>query len=320
VGRILLLATGDRMAYATRRPGFATGDDLLRTLPGAGLAAGVDVEDVFAEASWDTCPATMLAIARRVRTALADGATGVVVTHGLDTVEDTAFLTDLMLGEAAEQGTVVFTGAARPLDAAAPDGPRNLADALTAARSPALRGAGAVVCSDGGVHAARWATVLDARRPGGLSSGPHPVLARVADGSCISAAPAPARPPAPAGPPEPEVALVTTHPGFDPALLTMLVDLGSRGVVLEGAGPGNAPVDLLATIGELRDWGIPTVIASRARHATVRLEELEPPDGLAAGVGAIGSRCLPAHKARYALMCALGGGGVEECRAWFAQF
>jgi hypothetical protein len=105
------------------------------------------------------------------------------------------------------------------------------------------------------------------------------------------------RPPAPAGPPEPEVALVTTYPGLDPALLTTVVDLGSRGVVLEGAGPGNVPVDLLATIGELRDWGIPTVITSRARHATARLEDLEPPDGLAAGVGAIGSRGLPAHKA-----------------------
>ncbi|TWF77103.1 hypothetical protein FHX44_113007 [Pseudonocardia hierapolitana] len=135
------------------------------------------------------------------------------------------------------------------------------------------------------------------------------MLARVAAGSCISEAPAPPRPPAPAGPPETEAALVTTYPGLDPALLTTVVDLGSRSVVLEGAGPGNVPVDLLATIGELRDWGIPTVIASRARHASSRLEDLGPPDGLAAGVGAIGARGLPAHKARYALMAALGGAG-----------
>lgn len=318
--RILLLATGDRMAYSTRQPGFATGAALLRTLPDARLAANVDVEDVIAEASWDTSPATMLAIARRVCSALADGAAGVVVTHGLDTVEDTAFLTDLMLGEIADCGAVVFTGAARPLDAAAPDGPSNLADALTAARSRALRGAGAVVCADGGVHAARWATVLDARRPGGLSSGPHPMLARVAAGSFIFEAPAPPRPPAPVGPPETEVALITSYPGLDPTLLTTVVDLGSRGVVLEGAGPGNVPVDLLATISELRDWDIPTVIACRAPHAAARLEDLAPPDGLAAHVGAIGARGLPAHKARYALMAALGGGGVEECRAWFEQY
>ena len=77
----------------------------------------------------------------------------------------------------------------------------------------------------------------------------------------------PARPPLVAGEPESDVALIKTYPGMDSVLLTAVVDAGARGVVLEGTGLGNVPVDLFATIGELSEWGIPVVIASRMPHA-----------------------------------------------------
>src|ERR1044072_7134120 len=119
---LLLVATGDTIAH--RAAGVATGRELLE-LAGP-LPDREVVEAVLAEPSWDTSVSTQLALARRVRKALAeDEFTGVVVTHGLDTCEETAFLADLMAGPA--RGGIVFTGALRPLSHATPDGPTNLA-------------------------------------------------------------------------------------------------------------------------------------------------------------------------------------------------
>lgn len=318
--RVLLLATGDVIAY----PGndgdacLARGADLLTDLPRGSVTAEVVVEDVLAEPSWDTSVGTMLALARRARTALAhDGFAGIVVTHGLDTIEETAFLTDLVLGELARLGRVVFTGAARRRGAPDADGPHNLACSIAAATDPALRGA--VVCLAGEVHSARWATVVDAHSPRGLTSHTCPILAPVVNGDVHVTSPPPPRPPALAGEPESDVALITTYPGMDAALLSVVVDGGSRGLVLQGTGRGNIPVTLFSTIHELTSWDIPVVVASRARTSASPLGDLTAPDGLAAAVGAIGARGLSAAKARYALMAALSTGGVSRCREWFSR-
>ena len=300
---MLLVATGDTMAH--RSAGVASGGELLAL---AGPApTRVVVEDVLAEPSWDTSTSTQLALARRVRKALAeDEFAGVVVTHGVDSLEDTAFLADLMAGPAAARGGIVFTGGGRSLADPAADGPRNLADSLAAAADPALRGAGAVVCLGGELHAARWATLADPTR---FVSAPHPTLGRVVDGRVRLTSTPPPRPPHPRGEPESDVALVKTYPDMPSSLLTLVTDAGARGVVLEGTGAGNVPVELFATIGELTRWDIPVVVASRV--ATSGL-------GLVGQLGAIGAHGLPPGKARVALMVALAdGGGVPAARTWF---
>lgn len=298
---LLLVATGDTMAH--RDPGVATGRELLEL---AGPPPDrVVVEDVLAEPSWDTSVSTQLALARRVRAALAeDEFTGVVVGHGVDTLEETAFLADLLAGPA--RGGIVFTGAVHPLWSPAADGPVNLAAALAAAADPALRGAGAVVCHGGELHAARWATLA-----GGFTSAPHPPLGHVVDGRVRLTSPPPPRPPLAAGEPETDVALLKTYPDMPPSLLTTVTDLGARGVVLEGTGAGNVPVELFGTVMELSGMDIPVVVASRA-HAT--------DIGLVERMGAIGAAGLGAPKARMALMVALGeGGGVEAAHRYFGD-
>lgn len=277
--RLLLLATGDTIAQQPGLARVATGADLLALVG----ASDVDAEDVLAEPSWDTSPATMLSLARRVRVALReDGYTGVVVTHGVDTMAETAFLTELVAG-----GPVVFTGAVRYLDDPATDGPRNLTDALAAVRT--VRGA--TLCLAGELHAPRWATFTGA----GFTSAPFPTDPL----------------PSAAGDPESNVALIKTYPGMPEALLRTAVDLGARGIVLEGTGAGNVPVELFTTIAELTEWDIPVVIASRTHWRG------EP--GLAATIGAISSRGLPPDQARVALMVALAAGGVREVRHWFTH-
>lgn len=299
---LLLIATGDLIAHRTS--GVATGRELLEL---AGPPPDrVVVEDVMAEPSWDTSVSTQLALARRVRKALAeDEFTGVVITHGVDTLEETAFLTDLMAGPA--RGGIVFTGALRPLSHPTADGPTNVATALTVAADPALKGAGAVVALGDELHASRWAT----HTTGGFASTPHPLLGRVVDGKARLTSAPPPRPPVASGEPESDIALLKTYPDMPPSLLNTVTDLGAQGVVLEGTGDGNVPVELFGTIMSLTGMNIPVVIASRTHSREI---------GLAERMGAISAAGLSAQKARMALMVALSkGGGVEATTRYFAS-
>ncbi|SFB15838.1 L-asparaginase [Amycolatopsis marina] len=319
---VLLVTTGDTIAYRqySGQPTIASGTELL-------AAAAVDtaplqtrVEEVRAEPSWDTSPGTMLALARRVRTALLDdGFEGVVVTHGVDTLEETAFLTDLMAGCAATRGGIVFTGAIRCLDAPDTDGPANLSAAITAAAAPATTGLGALVCFNGVLHSARWATLADTTIRSPFSSAPHPPLGRVTDGEVVVTGIPPARPQYVDGIPESDVAVIKTYPGITSALLHAAVDAGARGIVLEGTGTGNVPVELFSTINELTEWDIPVVLASRARTHRAAADQSRDGSGLATKVGAISARGLTSTHARIALMVALGAGGVTAVRNWFSQ-
>ncbi|OLF08976.1 asparaginase domain-containing protein [Actinophytocola xanthii] len=300
---LLLVATGDVPAH--RVAAVASGAELLAEV--GPLPARVVVEDVLAEPSWDVSTATQFALARRVRAALAeDEFAGVVVVHGLDTLEETAFLADLVAGAAAARGAIVFTGGARSLADPEPDCPRNLADSLAAAADPALRGVGAVVCAAGELHAARRATLLGSA----FTSAPEAPLGRVRDGRLRLVSAPPSRPPAAAGPPESDIALVRAYPDMPTSVLTAVTDAGARGVVLEGTGAGNVPVELFGAVAELVGMDIPVVVASGARSSGI---------GLVGRMGAIGANGLAAGKARMALMVALSeGGGVAAARAWFA--
>jgi L-asparaginase len=209
----------------------------------------------------------------------------------------------------------VFTGGVRCLDEPSSDGPRNLALSLRAAADPALRGVGAVVCFNGELHAARWATLTDVTRASAFSSAPYPWLGRVTRGGVYMTATPPARPRHPLGEPESNVAVIKTYPGMPPMLLTAAADAGAGGIVLEGTGTGNVPVELFTTISELTEGDIPVVIASRA-HA-LALDEMSIGTALALKVGAISARGLTPSHARCALMVALGAGGVDAVRDWF---
>jgi L-asparaginase len=277
--RVLLIATKDLIAQAAKPARILTGDELAG-LVDPDVAAWIDVVavDVTTEQGWDISPASMLALARRTRSALTvDGFDGVVLTTGVDTIEQTAYLVDLLAGGG------VLTAARRRIDAPDTDGPANLTKAFAAAVNPALRGLGTLVSLDDAVYPVR-------RRPD--------------------------PPPPPPGDPETEVALIKTYPGMEANLLFAAADAGARGIVLEGTGAGNVPASLLAAISDLTDWGITVVVASRDPAGTEPLDALTPEAGLASFVGAAGARGLPADLARVALMVALGAGSRAGALAW----
>jgi glutamyl-tRNA(Gln) amidotransferase subunit D len=140
-GQVVLLTTGgtiaSRVDYETGgvRP-VQTEREILEFYPELGAGGAVRIEPVFDRLSEDFTPADWLTLAERSAAALAQGAPGVVIAHGTDTLAFTAAALSFLLTDLS--GPVVLVGAQRSPDRPSSDGPANLAAAVTLARSRAL--------------------------------------------------------------------------------------------------------------------------------------------------------------------------------------
>jgi L-asparaginase len=264
VARVHLLATGGTIASRRTDGGLSATTPAAELLAAAGPLPGIEVtvSDVTTVPSFALTGADVRGLLREVRRCLAGDVDGVVVTHGTDTMEESAFLADLVHDDPRP---VVLTGAQRPFDSPAPDGPANLADALRVAADPAARDLGVLLAFDGLVFAARGVRKLDTLRSAAFGApGRGPVL-RVAGGAVVPLA----RPPRlPAlrldlDAELPRVDVVACHQGADDALLRAAVAAGAAGVVLEALGAGNVPPPVAATAAELVAGGLPVLVCSR---------------------------------------------------------
>lgn len=259
-----LVATGGTIA-STGFPGaLAAARDGRALVADAGVTADVTVTDLATAGSfamgWDDL--------RRLRTAVTEaleaGAEGVVVTHGTDTMEESAYGLDLLLDE---RRPVVLTGAQRAADEPGADGPANLRTALTLAADPATRGDGVLVCFDGEAFAARGVAKRHTLAAGAFRG---PVVHRVVDGTVRRATHPVRRPALPLVAAEPpRVDVVAAHHGADGTLLRAAVAAGARGVVLAAVGIGNAAPDVVDAVGEAVGAGVTVLVASRVPEGPV---------------------------------------------------
>jgi L-asparaginase len=234
-----------------------------------------------------------------------EGPIGIVITHGTDTIEETAYLLARTLDPAAP---VVITGAMRTSSDADWDGPRNLRDAATVAVSTASAGRGTMVVFAGGVFAGHEAVKTDTVRLDAFSA-PHGVpVGRVRDGQVEYSLSAclPAR--LPARDLSPRVALVPMVIG-DRGELLDLARPGHDGVVIVAFGSGNLPPGAIPAIRRWLDEGKPVVLASRC--ATGVVTPVYAFEGGGAGLVALG--VVPAgprtpSQARLELVLSLSAG------------
>ena len=253
-----------------------TGGELLPDLSGSELLAGVplpadlvvepvDVARVDSSAlTFDTC----LRALDLAETAVAEGAGGVVVVQGTDSLEETSFLWDLLW---AHDEPFVVTGAMRSADQPGADGPANLVAAVSAAASPRCRGQGALVVVGDEIHAARFVAKRHASNPAAFGSPELGPVGRVVEGVPVLLARLDRRTPLPrpdlGGRPWPRVGLVTAGLDDDPAAYLALASV-SDGLVVEGFGAGQLRPEVAEALDDVVAR-IPVLLASRAGAGAV---------------------------------------------------
>lgn len=326
-GTVVLLTTGGTIAsrHDTASDSFVAAigaDDMASLLQGVPEGIALRAEAFSTINSFRMDLPTAFALARRIAAVLAEPAVlGVVVTHGTDTMEETAFLVGLATGG---DKPVVFTGAQRNAEEADADGPRNLSDAVCLAASPLGRGIGTVIVFDGVFHAARDVRKTHTSRPGAFHSADRGMLGVVDEGAVFLYRRLDQRPHLPAARVEPEVHLIKMAMGMDARFMRWALADGARGFVLEGFGRGNCPPDFVAATREAVARGVPVLVTSRCGEGRVK-----PVYGHGGGVdlaaaGAIFAGDLTGQKARILLAMLLGeidAAGLDTAakRAAFAQ-
>ncbi|MEU5188176.1 asparaginase [Streptomyces klenkii] len=316
MGQVVVISTGGTIASRWQGSGFAAdarGGDVLAT---AAVPEGVSVRvvDLMSVNSARLTTRDQLALLRTVHEVLADPAVdGIVVTHGTDTLEESAFLLDL---HHDDPRPVVFTGAQLPLEAADGDGPRNLHDALLAAGSAALRGHGVLVAFDGRIHAARGTIKVQTLAADAFADPSGNPVADVKDSRLVVHG-RPERPaplPLPAADEDlPRIDMVMHHCDGDPLLFNAAVEAGAQGVVLVATGAGNATPEVVAAVEAAVARGVLVALTTRVPSGPVA--EIYTQGGAVdlAAAGAVLTGTLRAGQARIAVLsAALTAAGTDE--------
>jgi L-asparaginase len=318
-----VLATGGTIASRVDASGAAVpaleGRALVEAVPGLEELGPVEVVEIDQVNGWNVTPATMVQVAEEARIALLDdGARGVIVTHGTDTIEETLYLVDLLAGAATVHGGIVFTGAMRHASEPGHDGPRNLLHAARVALDPGARGRGALLCLSDEIHSARWATKTHTTSFCTFSSPPAGPVGRIERDEPRFTLDCPPRPPR-GETVDLDVALVKVSTGMDDTLLRWVVDQGASGLVVEGTGSGNVPGTVVPGIQYALARDVPVVLTSRCWTGRTVPIYGGPGGGVTLDhLGVIRAGDLPAHKARLALMVALGvTRDLDGLREWF---
>src|SRR5262249_18468140 len=241
---------------------------------------------------------------------------GAVVTHGTDTLEETAYLLDLVL---KEEKPIVFVGAMRNSSELSWDGPGNLRSAIRVAVDPAARALGVIVAMTEQLMAAAEATKTHTESTDTFQSRDFGPLGFVDKDRVIVTRRPFEREHIVTAEIEDRVDVIKIFAGADGRFINFAVDDGARGLVIAGLGRGNVTVAAPPAIGRGIAAGVPVVIASRCPRG--RVLDTYAYEGAGRQLrkrGAILGGMLPSHKARIKLMLALGAGwGVERIRKSF---
>jgi L-asparaginase len=326
VTRVAVVATGGTIASTATKGGVVATRTAAALLETADVA-DIDIEthDLMTVGSYRMKLTHLRSISDAVGDLLGrtrDPVDGIVITHGTDTMEETAILLDLVHDDPRP---VVLTGAQRASDAADGDGPRNLADAVLVAAAPAARAAGVLIAFAGQILPARGARKVHTTALAAFRSVTGGQVGEVEDGTVtITATP---RRPAPLPRPDEafdrvRVDLIETYPGADGVLLKAAAAAGARGIVLAGTGIGNANPAVVDAVRELVAGGTAVVLSTRVPEGPVAgvYGDGGGADLVAAGVPAASG--LPATQTRILLALWLSQRSADtgELASMISQF
>jgi len=296
-GHVVVLSTGGTIASTHDKTGAVvptvTGSKLVEPLSGTfdNNKLTLEVKDIAkldsSAMTLDDTDSIITAVNKELRR---DDVDGVVVTHGTDSMEETAIAVDTFQDS---EKPVALTGAMRPFDDPNPDGPDNLALAVKTVTGPANRGRGTFIAFADQVIPARGAFKSDTSKADGFANN--------------NGEKQPQRPKAlkfkPLG--NTRVDIIAAYPGAPADLIQRSLDSGAEGIVIEGMGAGNIG-DELAQAAQAAAKKVPVVLTTRVDHG--------PVEGIYGGAGGgatladagvISSGTLRAPQARMLLAAAI---------------
>ncbi len=305
------------------------GAELIAAVPELDRIAAVAVEDFANIPSEQMQPRNWLQLAQRVRawTHLHDlgGASagsahnalpigdesrlrpdGIVILHGTDTMEETAFFLDITV---PSNVPIVFTGAMRAATDPNSDGPANIRDATLVAAHTKSHGRGVLIVMNGEIHSARRVMKVDTSEVDAFESIQPPDLGKVRNGRVHFSGAWSPRIHVPLPTHLPRVDIIPMYAGADDVALRAALAAGAAGLVITAVGAGNVNQALYQAILETLHQGIPVVISSRVPYGGVRPIYAYSGGGVTLQkAGAIFARDLSSQKARVLLMAGLGAG------------
>ena len=312
--RIRMLSMGGTISGATTGDSAEVSpslkaEELIARIPVLSQVARVEWGDVTTISSRAVRLEDMHVVARETLKALDEGCDGVVVTHGTDTIEETAYALALMVPRGKP---LVVTGAMRNPTLPGADGPANLSGAFMAAARPEAGALGPVVLLNDEMHAARFATKSHSTRPSSFVSAGAGPIGEVIEGRAyfwfeptyddyLGM---------PEDVPSATVPLITVVSGIDDVLLRAAIDRAPPAIVIEALGAGDVPLTLLDAIDAAVADGVAMVMAPRvlAGRMAERSGRMSGAHMDLINRGMIPAGHISGHKARLRIMVGLALG------------
>ena len=312
--RIIILATGgtiagqganvDRAGYT---PGKVSVDDLLSTIPTIKKKADIKGEQIAAVGSYDITIEIWLRLAKRINEIFAKNeADGIVITHGTDTQEETAYFLQLTV---TSEKPVVLTGSMRPGTAISADGPKNLYDAIIVAANPQSIGKGVMISFNENIYDAKNVVKTNTTHLNAFESPNSGPIGQVFDGKVIFYS-QPIKKKLSGVPFNisqlnhlPVVEIIPIYVNASPLAIHALVnDTTTAGIIIAGTGNGSINKSILNEVKNAIKKNIQVVRSSRVVAGRVTEDEVVINDRQ---LGTIVSDNLNPQKARILLMLAL---------------
>jgi len=296
-----------------------TGKEIIALVPGLDSIADFDLIDFALLPGPHMTPKRMLELAEAVKKNPSDDKiSGAVITHGTDTLEETAFMLDLLIEETKP---VVLVGAMRHSTELSWDGPGNMRTAVRVAIDEQARNLGVLVVMDSQILSAQDATKTHTESTDTFQSRDFGPLGIVDKDRVIVMRRPLHRAHIATDRIEEQVYVIKIYAGADGRFIDFAIDSGARGLVIEGLGRGNVTVASLPAIARAVQTGIPVVISSRCpRGRVLDTYAYEGAGRQLRKMGVILGGMMPSHKARIMIMLALGAGeSVDEIRRRFEQ-
>ena len=228
---------------------------------------------------------------------------GVVITHGTDTLEETAYLLDLTL---KTEKPVVITGAMRSSSELGYDGPFNLASSICTAISDDSKGRGVLVCFNGELNSASEVTKANSMALSAFRTPNFGPIGIVDNNKVLFYRNAPKTNKYEAAKLRGDVALIKCVAGMDSSYINFVIDNDYKGIVIEAMGRGNVPPNMVSGIERAIENNLPVVLVSRCFEGRVfESYGYEGGGKMLKNIGVIFGDTLPGQKARIKLMLAI---------------